>query len=510
MAELKSRILKFMNEDLLTRLNSIALDVLIPDNNTKMNLYIAAFEEFNVPYQELGPGTNRGAFLIDGYVFKIGFDKAGINDNWAEFSLSQQLQPFVTKCYECNGLITVQEYVTVISKEEFNNSKEEVRQILSHLADSYLLGDVGSVTKNFMNWGYREDGSLVILDYAYIYRVIGDELICGGLNSDDTFCQYPLEYDMNFHKLICPKCRKQYTFHEIRRRISIEYEEKEKDIIKEIAYKVTQPSQKINKNKSTTIVNENKEGDDIMSKNNYDCFEENNINEEALYEDAIEFMRKGTPVMEEETESHDVIIDMEAVDDAAEDMVNASEEIDIDINIESCDDEEISDDDAEVIADFESPIEDVNDEYIETVDDEECLTEANSSSDEEDDNGTEAYEDAINELIGECDNTVKELNDIADNITVFDPEIPTVDTSNIKVVESGSTTNINIIIPEENNSTVTIESNDTIILTTPENVDKMREILTADLDEKYQEYDDMFNDNSTGFHKIPKKRKDFN
>lgn len=52
--ELKSRILKFINKDLMTELNSIALDVLIPDNNTKMNLFVAAFEKHNVPYQELG------------------------------------------------------------------------------------------------------------------------------------------------------------------------------------------------------------------------------------------------------------------------------------------------------------------------------------------------------------------------------------------------------------------------------------------------------------------------
>ena len=284
----------------MTKLNSIALDVLIPDNNTKMNLFIAAFEEFNVPYQELGPGTNRGAFLIDGYVFKIGFDKAGIADNWAEFSLGQELQPFVTKCYECNGLIAVSEYVTVISKEEFNNSKEEVRQILSHLADSYLLGDVGSVTKNFMNWGYREDGSLVILDYAYIYRVIGDELICGALISDteEVYCDGSLEYDVNFHKLICPKCRRNYTFHEIRRKISKEYEEKEKSAIKDIAYKLTKPSQEINKNSNTTIVNE-QEGDVNMSE--YPYFNNNNREDddikydESMYEDAINFMRGNIP-----------------------------------------------------------------------------------------------------------------------------------------------------------------------------------------------------------------------
>ena len=396
MSTVRSRILEFMNEDLLTRLNSIALDVLIPDNNTKMNLYIAALEEFNVPYQELGPGTNRGAFLIDGYVFKIAFDKAGINDNFAELSLSQQLQPFVTKCYECNGLIAVQEYVTVISKEEFNNSKEEVRQILSHLADSYLLGDVGSVTKNFMNWGYREDGSLVILDYAYIYRVIGDELICNGLNSNETFCDAPLEYDINFHKLICPKCRKEYTFHEIRRRIDTEYEEKERSMIKEIAYKVTQPSQTINKNIDTNIVeNNNKEGENVMSKNNYDYFEENNIDQEALYEDAIEFMRKGKHVVEEtdNVESHDIITSMSDLNKAVETIVNASEEIII--NNDSPDDEEFFEDTEE-----NKFIEEMIDDTIENFENMGLVESEKESSDVEvnnisDEEVNDAYEDAI-------------------------------------------------------------------------------------------------------------------
>ena len=501
MGEVRSRILQFIDEDLMTKLNSIALDVLIPDNNTKMNLYIAAFEEFNVPYQELGPGTNRGAFLIDGYVFKIAFDKAGMNDNLAEFSLSQQLQPFVTKCYECNGLITVQEYVTVISKEEFNNSKEEVRQILSHLAESYLLGDVGSVTKNFMNWGYREDGSLVILDYAYIYRVVGDELICGGINPDDTFCQYPLDYDINFHKLICPKCRKEYTFHEIRRRISKEYEEKEREMIKNIAYKVTQPSQKVNNN-STTIVKENNEGENIMKNNNYDYFEENNIDEESLYEDAIEFMRKGTPVVEEEdTESYDIINDMEAVEEAANIIANASDEIIINIEIES--DENI--DDEEEITSLEEVVEEAINEFqteklIET--DDEFITE--TVEDVEDitaDEAEEAYEEAIEELTSEYhENDVMNVVEPENNNTVVDHVVTPIEEINMTTVATIETPHIN---------TVTIETNDTVILTTPDNVDKMREMLTADLNEKYEEYDDMFGHHDS-FHKIPKKKRDFN
>jgi hypothetical protein len=467
-----------------------------------MNLYIAALEEYNIPYQELGPGTNRGAFLIDGYVFKIAFDKAGMNDNFSELSLSQQLQPFVTKCYECsgNGLIAVQEYVTVISKEEFNNSKEEVRQILSHLAESYLLGDVGSVTKNFMNWGYREDGSLVILDYAYIYRVIGDELLCGGINPDDTFCQYPLDYDINFHKLICPKCRKEYTFHEIRRRISQEYEEKEREMIKNIAYKVTQPSQKVNKNIDTTIVKENNEGDNIMSKHKYEYLEENNINEEALYEDAIEFMRKGTPVVEEkDTESHDVIVDdNEAVDEAADAIVNASDEIVIN-EVESEEETESDEDVINMIIDvFEEAINEFESEELIKADDEIVSEEVEDITAVE---VEEAYEDAIEELSSEYHSS-----SVMDVIT---PNTGTMTTSNIHEGSDISIMRSVTKIETSSEDTVTIESNDTVILTTPDNVDKMREMLTADLNEKYEEYDDMFGHHN-GFHKIPKKKRDFN
>ena len=340
----RSRIHEFINRELLIKLYSIAADVLIPDNNTKMELFIAAFEEFNVPYQELGPGTNRGAFLIDGYVFKIGFDKAGMADNRREFSLAQELQPFVTKCYECtaNGLIAIAEYVTVISKEEFQNSKDEVRQILSHLADAYLLGDVGSVNKNFMNWGYREDGSLVILDYAYIYRVIGDEMQCVEVNKDDTTCGGLLEYDINFHKLICPKCRKEYTFHEIRRRIDPEYEEKEVSAIENIAYKLTQPRQEVQKNQSNDIVEDvnNNEGDnDTMGKHNKK-HEEHSItyNEMDSYLAAMEFMGDSN---DENCDDYNTNIEVESdalVTDV--DDINGIESVETDVDSEDDTDNE--------------------------------------------------------------------------------------------------------------------------------------------------------------------------
>lgn len=285
-----SRILQFIPKGLMKELYSIAMDVLIPDNNTKVNKMVAALESYNVPFEEIGPGTNRFAILIDGYIFKIGMDKAGIRDNWAELSLTQELQPFVTKVYECNGLINVAEYVTVISKEEFQESKEEVRQILSHLAQGYLLGDVGSINKNFMNWGYRADGQLVILDFAYIYRVVGDEMMCGGLNNDDSYCQEFLEYDENFNNLICPKCHKKYTFHDIRRRIDREFEQKELDMIKQVAVKVTKANTDVNTKDPETKINEsinNNEGESIMGKHKNIVSVE--LDPEELYAQAMEF-----------------------------------------------------------------------------------------------------------------------------------------------------------------------------------------------------------------------------
>lgn len=297
---IKSRILEFIPKDCMLELDAISRDVLIPDNNTKINKMSNVLTKYNVPFQELGPGTNRYAVFIDGYVFKFALDKDGKRDNLAEFSMSQELQPFVIKVYECNGLIIVTEYVTVISREEFMNSKDQIRETLSYLAEGYLLGDVGSITKNFVNWGYRDDGSLVILDFAYIYRILGNEMECGGLNRDDTICKELLEYDENFNNLVCPRCRKTYTFHDIRRKISKDYETKELNAIKQIAIKVTKPNQEVNvKQKSVeepkvVETTDNNYGGNDMSKKHKKYYDDEYNREEDIneYLAAIEFMKK--------------------------------------------------------------------------------------------------------------------------------------------------------------------------------------------------------------------------
>lgn len=221
-ATVRSRILEFFNPTLLNQLNEICRTSTLSDNNQKVDAMLSLLDCHNVDYIELGPGTNRLAVLIDGYVFKIALDRWGKLDNLNEYSISKELQPFVAKTYETNELISVHEYVTVITSEEFDTKKPEIQKILALLSESYLLGDVGTVKKNFCNWGYRDDGQLVILDFAYIYRISGEELLC-------PKCRSMIDYDMNFHNLKCSnlQCGRKFTFIDIRRKITQEAEMKE-------------------------------------------------------------------------------------------------------------------------------------------------------------------------------------------------------------------------------------------------------------------------------------------
>ena len=489
---IKSRILEFLPKDLIIELNSICRDVLISDNNTKVNKMVAALDKYDVDYSELGPGTNRFAILIDGYVFKIAMDKDGIRDNLAEFSLSQELQPFVIKVYECNGLIIVTEYVTVISKEEFINSKDDIRHTLSYLAQGYLLGDVGSITKNFMNWGYRDDNTLVILDFAYIYRVLGEEMICGGLNSDDTICTEILEYDADFNKLICPKCRKVYTFHEIRRKISREYETKELETIKQIAYKVTEPNQEIDvKHKFTEdttdeSVNMNNGGQTTMSKyNNDNCFPtEDDVN--YYYLQAMAMMKND----EESTDS----VEVEESSDTSFIVGHNTEPT----NLHEDDDEYIESNDSESshesVSDeakgFYSPIfiethEAYDSESESETNDDNCTSNFVITIDTNSDLDVQAYEEEyqpesvedVTEYIQ--DNDVEVIDEVDEEPEVESEDCETPEMKTEHIISEGDT----IIITNDN-----------------EHIDEMRRALLEDTDEsdnedsEDDEYEDDYED----------------
>lgn len=378
--QLRSRILEHFSKELLLKIEELSKDVRISDNNTKTDILVGILDHYlKDKYVELGPGTNRYAILIDNYVFKIALDKWGIRDNINEFNMSQELQPYVVKTYETNRIISVCEYVTVISKDEFIEKKYDIQKVLSILADSYLLGDVGTVSKNYLNWGYRDNGELVILDYAYIYNIKGDEILCSSCQSEI------LEYDENFHELICPRCQRKYSFIDIRRKIPSELEKKEAEIGLSNSYKLTksimiiknnnqEPKQEINHE----VKQEEKEENTMSNHNHMDSYLKmlqllsmsGDGHDDEKEAEGIKYI----PAEGNKTENTDTIeepkeIMPEESEDIEQIICNTNEVIEEEIDIEDDDDEEYEDftEEAAII-----------DEIFEESDDDEC-------EDEEDD-----------------------------------------------------------------------------------------------------------------------------
>ena len=225
--KLRSRINKFFTPELQRELEQMIFYEYGRDNNAKAKEVFNIIRRVNPAANAaaIGPGTNRYAVLIDGYVFKIALDKDGVIDNMKEFSLSKVLYPAAIKVYEMslNGMIISCEYVRVFDYSTFTKAQSVIREILSDVVNKgYVIGDVGVSGKNYLNWGTRSDGTPCMLDFAYIYKVSYRVFTC---NCDPMSKMVP---DKNFNELICPLCGKHYTFDDIRSRMSVN------DILKEI------------------------------------------------------------------------------------------------------------------------------------------------------------------------------------------------------------------------------------------------------------------------------------
>ena len=211
----RSRILEYFSKDILIELNKLRKNKRIYNNNDKIQVALELLDYYDVPYEKIGTGTNRLAILIDGYIFKLAMDDEGYRDNLNEFVVSEELTPKVLKCYETNGLISIFEYVTLLSMEDFVGRSSEILEILEELSKIYLFGDIGYVKKNYQNWGYRDDNSLVILDYAYMYKITGQMLTCKS-------CGKKVRYNASYSEMECPHCRTKYTFWDIRKGIDMQ------------------------------------------------------------------------------------------------------------------------------------------------------------------------------------------------------------------------------------------------------------------------------------------------
>ena len=224
----KSLINKFFPKETIKKLYYHATNVRFEDNNEKAEIikYILGPE-----FEELGTGTNRIAFLHNGFVVKVALDYRGCVDSFTEYKRSQELPELLAYTYETNFLINIAEYVTVISKEEFLRNEAQIKEVLKKIsAGGYIFDDIGFSLKNSYNWGYRDNGDLVILDYGYLYRRPT------GTN-ESAFscprCRDELHWNSNYTGFICSntQCSTKYSIMDVRRRMSLELEDTENQVI---------------------------------------------------------------------------------------------------------------------------------------------------------------------------------------------------------------------------------------------------------------------------------------
>ena len=161
---LRHRIHELYSEERLQAIYDVWHDPKYKDNNERTEANLDILKDLDVTY--IASGTNRMAVLIDDYIHKIALDSYGVADNWQEFNMGPLAQPYVTKSYESNGLITIAEYANLMSIDEFRDNKEVIGAILEELSQDFLFCDISLTTKNFCNYGYRDNGDIVIIDYG--------------------------------------------------------------------------------------------------------------------------------------------------------------------------------------------------------------------------------------------------------------------------------------------------------------------------------------------------------
>ena len=186
--ELVSKIKSIFPDEALDLLADICDTRRVPSNIEKMRLVVKILHRYNITFNMLGGATNRVVVQAGGYAIKIALDDQGYKDNFMEFSLSQEWQPDVTKSYETNGYILVQQCVRLLTKEEWRNRKMEILSILERHSHDYLMGDIGYIETNMANYGITDEGRVVILDYAYCHRATEQLFSCEFLNVWKPVC----------------------------------------------------------------------------------------------------------------------------------------------------------------------------------------------------------------------------------------------------------------------------------------------------------------------------------
>lgn len=228
--KIRSKLNRFIPDDVKDQLYLIASDVTIPDDNEKADMISRIME--NIGFQEIGTGTNRIAFMKDGYVYKVALDERGFIDNVSEYKRAIEFPKYFAKVYETNRTILICEYCELISEDEFSERKGEIKQILEYLSRFYVMDDIGLTTKNYCNWGLRtnlnsDKQDLVIIDNAYFYPIRNNTqmLTC--------FCGHPIAPNSLFTGYQCTNsaCACRYSVEEILNKAGFDFDNDDTRII---------------------------------------------------------------------------------------------------------------------------------------------------------------------------------------------------------------------------------------------------------------------------------------
>lgn len=250
---LRSIIAHYFTEEVYIDLYKVIISGIV-NNNSRGKLVKEILKKYNIPASPLGNGTNRIGFLLDGYAVKIALDEDGMVDNRREMLYAKDLYPDCIKVYECtpSGLISVSEYVTIFTLDDYRERQDEMREILERISSRFLIGDVGITSKNYVNWGIRDNGTICMLDFAYCYAIKYKLFTCTCDNSS------VMVYDNDYVGLRCPRCRKKYTFWDIRKRVTKKKQEEEIGDIRRLSYVVHSGEQEVDKNPAYEPVVESK------------------------------------------------------------------------------------------------------------------------------------------------------------------------------------------------------------------------------------------------------------
>ena len=184
----------------------------------RRNRCLEVLKKWDIPFKDIGTGTNRFIIRHAGYAVKIALDREGVADNKQEWVMSPTLAPHVAPAHEITkgGHLLVASYAPAFSSyPEFIMYRPQIQDILEKWGSRFLLGDVGITAINYANWGML-NAKPVCIDYAYIFPASMNvfKCVCG--------CTHMTFTDTTYTRYQCgnPKCRMEYTDRELRDRIS--------------------------------------------------------------------------------------------------------------------------------------------------------------------------------------------------------------------------------------------------------------------------------------------------